>query len=195
MIVGVGGTTRPGSSSETALRIALEAARELGAETQIFAGRELSLPMYTPDTAERSLPTTALVSTLRQADGIVISSPGYHGSVSGLIKNALDYMEDLRDDERPYLEDRAVGCIACAAGWQAAGSTLVTLRSIAHALRGWPTPFGAMVNTTECRFSEGEAPPDVARQLHLIGAQVFEFARVRRASHGTGGDTRVRYAN
>ena len=71
---------------------------------------------------------------------IIVASPAYHGGVSGLVKNALDYVEDLRDAKRPYLDGRAVGCIACAGGWQAAVATLTGLRSISHALRGWPTP-------------------------------------------------------
>ena len=42
------------------------------------------------------------------ADGLIIASPGYHGGISGLVKNALDYVEDLRGDARPYLDGRAV---------------------------------------------------------------------------------------
>jgi len=36
----------------------------------------------------------------------------------------MDYLEDLRGDARPYLDDRAVGCIVCAHSWQATGSML-----------------------------------------------------------------------
>jgi len=57
----------------------------------------------------------------------------YHGSLSGLIKNALDSLEPLRDDVRPYLDGRAVGCIVVADGWQACGSALASLRGIVHA--------------------------------------------------------------
>src|SRR3546814_16888896 len=67
--------------------------------------------------------------------------------VSGLIKNALDYVQDMAKDERVYFEGRAVGLIAVAAGWQATGTTLATLRSITHALRGWPTPMAVAVNS------------------------------------------------
>ena len=76
----------------------------------------------------------------------MIASPGYHGSVSGMVKNALDYAEDLRHDERPYLEDRAVGLIAVAHGWQTAVGTLNQLRQVVHALRGWPAPLGVAIN-------------------------------------------------
>ena len=48
---------------------------------------------------------------------------------------------------RPYLADMPVGLIATAYGWQATGLTIAALRSIVHALRGWPTPFAAAINT------------------------------------------------
>jgi FMN reductase len=142
LIVGMGGTTRDGSSSEVALRVALKAAERAGAETVMLAGAALDLPMYAPERADRSSKARQLIDLLRRSHGVIITSPGYHGSISGLIKNALDYAEDMRQDDAVYFEGRAVGCIACACGWQATGSTLATLRSIVHALRGWPAPIG-----------------------------------------------------
>ncbi len=55
-----------------------------------------------------------MVDSIRQCDGLIVATPAYHGTLSGLVKNALDYLEELRDDERPYLDGRAVGCIVCA---------------------------------------------------------------------------------
>ena len=143
-IVGIGGTLRDGSSSERALQIALSEARRRGARTRIFAGGLLNFPAYDPATAMHGAGAMELIDALRRADGIIIASPSYHGAISGLIKNALDYTEDLRSDRRIYFSDRAVGTIICADGVQAMGSTLSTLRAIVHALRGWPTPFSAV---------------------------------------------------
>ena len=113
------------------------------------------------------------------ADGLIIASPGYHGGISGLVKNALDYVEDLRTDARPYLDGRAVGCVATAAGWQAAGSTLQALRAVVHALRGWPTPLGVAVNSELPVWSEDGTPADPAlvTQLEIVTGQVVGFAR------------------
>lgn len=149
LVVGIGGTTRAGSSTERALRHALAACEREGAETLLLAAGDLDLPMYTPESPERTPKALALVGALRRADGVVIASPGYHGGISGLVKNALDYTEDIRDDERPYFDGRAVGCIVCAYGWQATMTTLISLRSIVHALRGWPTPLGVVINSAE----------------------------------------------
>ncbi|MFD0392847.1 NADPH-dependent FMN reductase [Streptomyces nogalater] len=94
-----------------------------------------------------------LLSAIAGADGLVLASPAYHGGISGLVKNALDHVEELREDTRPYLSERAVGCVAVAHGWQGAVSTLAALRDVTHALRGWPTPLGAAINTSTARFS------------------------------------------
>jgi FMN reductase len=177
-IVGLGGTTRSDSSSERALRMALTAAERQGAEIALFGGPDLILPMYDPQNAERDARAQRLITALRRADGVVLASPGYHGSISGLLKNALDYIEDMRSDERPYLHGRAVGCIACAYGWQATGTTLNALRSIVHALRGWPTPLGIGINSGQTTFGPTGTCSDgrVIEQLDLLGSQVTEFA-------------------
>src|ERR1044072_3415205 len=151
-VVGIGGSLRASSQSERALRIALEGAEALGATTTVITGDDLVLPFYDPAIPERSPAAHRLVESLREADGVVLVSPGYHGTVSGLVKNALDYVEDLHADPRPYPDGRAIGCVAMALGWQAAVTTLTALRSIVHALRGWPTPLGAALNAAEVSF-------------------------------------------
>ncbi|MEU5693549.1 NAD(P)H-dependent oxidoreductase [Actinosynnema sp. NPDC020468] len=177
-VVGIGGSLRANSSSERALRIALSGAAEAGAKIIEVPGPELVLPFYDPSVADRPANALALTEALRRADGVVLVSPGYHGTVSGLVKNALDYVEDLRGDERPYLHGRAVGCISVAMGWQASVTTLTALRSIVHALRGWPTPLGASVNSREVEFDleGGCSDAGVAESLRTIGRQVAEFA-------------------
>jgi FMN reductase len=180
LILGIGGTPRRGSSSERALAISLKAAEDKGARTILLSGAELLLPMYIPGQPP-SDQASRLLAALRECQGIIISSPAYHGSISGLIKNALDYAEELRTDTRAYLDGMPVGCIACAGGWQAVGQTLAALRTIAHSLRGWPTPFGAVLNTSTALFDVEGNCTDVAtrRQLETVGHQVIDFVRMQ----------------
>jgi FMN reductase len=105
-IVGLGGTLRDGSSSQQALKLALDHAAHLGCDTQLFAGPDLNLALYDPRRQERSAAEAALVAALRRADGVIWSTPSYHGSISGLLKNAIDYIEDMNQDERVYLSGR-----------------------------------------------------------------------------------------
>ena len=181
LILGIGGTPRRGSSSERALAISLKAAEDKGARTILLSGAELLLPIYMPG-QQQSDQASRLLAALRECHGIIISSPAYHGSISGLIKNALDYAEELRADARAYLDGIPVGCIACAGGWQAVGQTLAALRTIAHSLRGWPTPLGAMLNTSAGLFDAEGNCTDMAtqRQLETVGHQVIDFVRMQR---------------
>jgi multimeric flavodoxin WrbA len=112
------------------------------------------------------------MAALRDADGIIVASPAYHGTVSGVVKNALDYAQDLVSDAQPYFDGRAVGLIAVAGGWQAAGSTLATLRSITHALRGWPTPMAVTANSSQALFDPDGllVDPGIEQQLEYHGA-------------------------
>jgi FMN reductase len=160
------------------LQIALAAAAEVGVRTRVLSGPDLVLPFYDAGELERDERAKTLVDAIRHADGLIVVSPGYHGALSGLVKNALDYVEDLRTDERPYLDGRAVGCVAAAQGWQASVTTLTALRSIVHALRGWPTPLGAAINSGDVTFDldGGCSDPAVAKTLRIIGSQVAEFA-------------------
>jgi FMN reductase len=182
-IVGIGGTTRANSTSERALTKALQAVERLGARTQLFGGLFLSkLPIYDPSTADASGELAELLEAVRTADGVLIATPGYHGSVSGLIKNALDSLEGLRDDVRPYFEGRAVGLIVTADGWQACGTTLAALRTTIHALRGWPTPLGVAFNPSAGPLFDqaGELCEERdARQIEMLSSQVVDFARMK----------------
>ena len=180
-IVGIGGTAAPSGSTEQALAIALRSAEARGALVQLIGGELLArLPHYlTPGTRE-SADARELVRAIRAADGLILASPGYHGSISGLVKNAIEYVEETSKDARVYLDGVPVGLIACAYGWQATGSTLATLRSIVHALRGWPTPMGAAIRTAGGLFKDGEcSDPAVKTQLEIVGRQVVEFAKLR----------------
>ncbi|MFD7990301.1 NADPH-dependent FMN reductase [Streptomyces mexicanus] len=182
-IVGIGGSARPGSTTERAVRIALAAAARRGARTRLIGGPDLVLPLYDAAEVGRSVRGRELVAAVASADGIVIGTPAYHGSVSGMVKNALDYVEELRADERPYFSERAVGCISVARGCQGAGSALAALRATVHALRGWPTPLGVTVTTEPTPFDSGERLDDLRtrERLELLGDQVVEFALMRRA--------------
>ncbi|MGE2836979.1 NADPH-dependent FMN reductase [Mycobacterium sp. SMC-4] len=185
-IVGLGGTLRANSSTERAVRHCLEAVERQGGRTRMFAGPDLDLPMYAPHQLERTPGALELVAALRDADAVVVGSPGYHGAISGLVKNALDYIEDLREDPRVYLDNTPWGCISCAYGWQAAVGTLTQLRSIGHALRAWPTPLGVAINSADPIWDSSGALADteqgkaVANQLELLASQLLAFAQTSR---------------
>jgi FMN reductase len=152
----------------------------LGMRTRLFGGLELAkLPHFAPDAPERTPEQAEFVGAVRAASGLVIATPGYHGGVSGLVKNAIDLIEDTRKDARVYFDGMPVGLIVAAGGWQAGGVTLTALRSIVHAMRGWPTPTGITVNTVAQRLFEDDgsiADPSVAGAIRAQAQQIVRLA-------------------
>jgi len=182
LILGLSGSPRMPSSTDRALRFALGHARAQGAATEVLTGADLHFPIFgTTDAVSPAV--QRFLDLYRRCDGVLLASPGYHGSISGLLKNALDYTDLLRDTGHAYLDGKAVGCIVCAHGWQATGTTLVALRSIVHALRGWPTPLGVAINSSQ-PFADADGncvDTTLGAQLQTVASQVIEFARMRGA--------------
>lgn len=178
-VVGVSGGVKAGSSTEQALEIALGGAQKMGARVELFGAEDIMrLPLYLAEGWRKSPVAARLVDLVQAADGLIIASPGYHGSISGAVKNAIDYIEETARDVRPYLTDVPVGLIGTAGGHQAAMGTLLTLRQIVHALRGWPTPLGVAINTRSTPFVDGSCDDGaIQKQLFTIGTQVAYFVR------------------
>jgi FMN reductase len=183
-IIGIGGTARPGSNTERALQATLTVAEQLGACTKLFGGEFLAkLPHYNPGTNIRTPEERELIAAVRAADGMIFASPAYHGGISGVVKNAIDLLEETAQDDRVYLDERPVGLIVSAFGPQAAGATLGAMRAVVHALRGWPTPLGVAINSTNGVFNPDGTTiePALAGNLALLGRQVMQFVHWRNA--------------
>ena len=71
-VLGIGGTTRAGSSSELVLRAAMKAIEGLGAETEVLAGPDMVLPLYAPENPERDPKAQRLIDLVRRADGVAV---------------------------------------------------------------------------------------------------------------------------
>jgi len=142
LLVGLGGSMREKSYSRAALREVLRIAEaEGGAATELLDVRELNLPMFVPDLPIAGYPSsqqaniTHFIEACRRADVMIWASPTYHGAVSGVVKNALDFMEFLSDDEPPYLQGRAVGLMTIPDP-----TTFGAMINAVHELRAWLAP-------------------------------------------------------
>jgi FMN reductase len=92
-IVGLNGSLRPGSYSKHALQIALKQAEQFGASVEFLDLQVLKLPFCNGAKAYSEYPDVEyLQSAVTKADGLILATPEYHGSVSGVLKNALDLL-------------------------------------------------------------------------------------------------------
>lgn len=179
-VVGVGGTLREGSTSLGALRRALEAAGAAGAETELVDLRPLGLPIYEPGRAleEYGPGVGRAVGKLRGADGVLISTAAYHGTLAGVTKNALDFAQFVSGGEHPYFGGKVVGLIPTAGGEQAGANATGAMVHVAHALRGGVAPLVVSVPKAWQRTDGSGNVTDEAygRRLDALGEMVVDLA-------------------
>jgi FMN reductase len=132
-IVGIGGSLRPNSYSQIALSLAGARVEALGAEMEILDLRTMQLPFCNGEDYPNYPDVEKLRSTVKQADGLILATPEYHGSVSGVLKNALDLM----DFEQ--LDGKVTGLISVLGG-QSNSNALNDLRVIMRWVHAWVIP-------------------------------------------------------
>lgn len=156
-VLAVSGSLRDGSYTRAACHYALDAAAELGADTDFIdlADPTVDLPLYDPDRDVEAAGNAAdLMARTRAADGIVLGSPVYHGSYSSAFRNFHDY---CGFDE---YEDSIVGLLVVAGGGTIA-STLDHMRITVRGVHGWVMPHQVGIRGARNKFEKQAAPdPD-----------------------------------
>jgi FMN reductase len=133
-IVGLLGSVRPGSYSRQAIQIALKQAERHGASVELLDLQVLNLPFCSGAKAYPEYPDVEfLQSAVANADGLILATPEYHGSVSGVLKNALDLLSFEQ------LAGKVTAAISILGG-QANSNALNDLRLIARWVHAWTIP-------------------------------------------------------
>ena len=131
-----GGSLRRESFNQKLAAIAAEGARQAGAEVTLIALRDFPLPMFDEDletAAGKPEPAVKLKALFREHHGLIIASPEYNSSVSGALKNAIDWVSRTDQDDEPALSALSgKTAVLCAASPGALGGLrgLVHLRAI-----------------------------------------------------------------
>jgi NAD(P)H-dependent FMN reductase len=118
-ILAFGGSLRRDSFNQKLAAIAAAGAREAGAEVTVIALRDYPLPVFNEDleTAE-GLPAAAkkLKQLFLEHHGLLISAPEYNSSITGALKNTIDWVSRAESDDEPtlsaYIGKTAVLCAA-----------------------------------------------------------------------------------
>jgi NAD(P)H-dependent FMN reductase len=179
-IVGVAGSLRTTSATRMAVRWALLGAEEHGAYAQVLDLAAYDLPFLGRE-QERTpmMAVERFLTDLRGADGILLGSPEIHGSISGVLKNALDLTN------RELFEGKMLGIIGVAGGRMGASETLNQLRTIGRSLHAWVVPTQVSIAAADEAFdSRGEpANQEVGERLKSVGRQVAHFARLHKCEN------------
>ena len=172
-VVGLLGSLRPGSYTRIALDIALQGATEMGAKTQLLDLSEYELAFCTgPDQGNYPADVYRLRDSVRKAQGIILATPEYHGSYSGVLKKALDLMGF---DEFAM---KMVGLVGVSGGAMGASGALASLRTVGRSLRAWVLPLQVSIAQGRNAFDKNGHLKDnqIHDRLLEIGRQVARFA-------------------
>ncbi|MBF2062978.1 MAG: NAD(P)H-dependent oxidoreductase [Calothrix sp. C42_A2020_038] len=133
-VVGIAGSLRADSYSQMALKVAAQRVQALGAEVEILDLRQMELPFCDGRDEYPDFPDVKrLQDAFQKADGLILATPEYHGSVSGVLKNALDLMSF------DQLSGKVAGLISVLGG-QSNSNALNDLRIIMRWVHGWVIP-------------------------------------------------------
>ena len=173
-VVGISGSLRPNSYTRLAVQIALRGATELGAEAHLLDLRDYGLIFCAGHLDDAGCPPDVLRlrHELRAAQGIILGTPEYHASFSGVLKNALDLMgfEEF--------EGKMLGLVGVSGGRLGAINALTSLRMVGHALHAWVIPEQVSVAEAQRAFgADGRLrDPRLEEGLKEVGRQVARFA-------------------
>ena len=183
-VVGLCGSRRQGSFTHVALQRAISGSQDAGAATAIYSLQSLDVPPFSPE----SPPTddvTMLTDQLQRADAILLGTPVYHGSYSGVLKNAIDH---CGFDE---FADKTVGLLAIAGG-RFPVTALEHLRSVCRALNAWVLPYEAAIPQSSETFHDGEIiEPLYAERVDELGQRLVEYAIIKPHQASFEGDENV----
>jgi FMN reductase len=173
-VVGICGSLRSGSYTRMTVRIALKGAQEVGARIQLIDLKDYQLVFCDGKEDQNSFPEDVfrLRRAVSQAGGIILGTPEYHGSFSGVLKNTLDLMgfEEF--------EGKMIGLVGVSGGQLGAVNALNSLRTVGRALHAWVIPEQASVPEAWNVFDESGAMKDAGleKRVKEVGRQVARFA-------------------
>jgi NAD(P)H-dependent FMN reductase len=158
------------------VEVALAGAAGLGVGTELIDLRDYNLAFA--GSGEDSEGAHRLKARVKAADGIILGTPEYHGSLSGVLKNALDLMGF---DE---FEGKMVGLVGVSGGRMGAQDALNTLRNVGRVLHAWVVPEQVAIPEAWKVFDSPDrtADPEIERRLREVGRQVARFAHLHKCA-------------
>lgn len=170
-VVAVCGSRREGSYTRQALQEALSGVDAVGGTTELLDLAEIDLPPLNPD-VDVAGDGDVVRRTIRDADAVILGTPMYHGSYSGVLKNALDY---CGFDE---FEDTTVGLLVVSGG-SFPTPALAHLRDVCRSLNAWVLPYQAAVPQTRTAFDDGGfTDEDLRERVRTLGVRAVEYATI-----------------
>ena len=179
-VLGVAGSMRQDSYSTLGLRMVLEEAKKYYSESYLLELRDISLPLYDPSGPSSNDPSfnnsnnvlEKITTALKWADALVLASPDYHGSMSGTLKNFLDY----------FWEDFAGKTFGYIIASHEKGLTVADqMRTAVRQCYGWSMPYNISINGEKDFDSEGNlVNPALVKRIKMLARDLVTYGALIR---------------
>jgi NAD(P)H-dependent FMN reductase len=179
-VLGVAGSMRQDSYSTLGLRMVLEEAKKYYSESYLLELRDISLPLYDPSGPSSNDPSfnnsnnvlEKITTALKWADALVLASPDYHGSISGTLKNFLDY----------FWEDFAGKTFGYIIASHEKGLTVADqMRTAVRQCYGWSMPYNISINGEKDFDSEGNlVNPALVKRIKMLARDLVTYGALIR---------------
>jgi NAD(P)H-dependent FMN reductase len=169
-VLGVAGSIRQGSYSTRALKIALEYAKKQGAEVRLLDLNTVVLPLYDPS-APASKEVEHTTEAIAWADAFILASPDYHGSISGALKNFLDYFYE-------EFAGKVFGYIV--ASHEKGLTVMEQMRTAVRQCYGWSMPYGVSINGPQDFTGDEIRNTRLSNRLHMMARDLVVYGKLLR---------------
>jgi NAD(P)H-dependent FMN reductase len=172
-ILGVGSSMREGSFGTRTLKTVLDAAGKHEAKTRLLDLRNIRMPMFNPDISnEYDEQMKKVIENVSWADAFVLASPDYHGSMSGAMKNFLDF----------YWEEFAGKTFGYICSSHEKGLTVMDqMRTAVRQCYGWSLPYGVSINGEQDFDEKGEIVDSLlVKRLKILARDLVVYGKLIR---------------
>jgi NAD(P)H-dependent FMN reductase len=178
-IIAISGSMNPNSTTKKATQIVVNAAKKAGGDVELIHLADFPLPIFDCRKDKTTYPENVhtLIRKVTEADGIILASPEYHGSISGALKNALDFVGGRE------MEGKIAVLLGTAGSALGATNTVNTLQQICRNLHAWPLPSSPSVPRSYDAFNEDGTLKDekLQERLEALGVRLINELRIRSA--------------
>lgn len=171
-VIGLAGEYRSSSKSGMLVNLALKMAKEQGADVEFWDLDERPLPLVGEEGCWAHPNVKAFQTLLEESDAFFLSSPEYHGTMSGVMKNTMDWMYDK------HVGGKVFGLMSTLGGVTNA-NTLNHMRISLRWLHGWPVPEQLAIGHVKEAFDEegGLVDEDLHQRLSKLVNSVLSAAK------------------
>jgi azobenzene reductase len=178
-LLGISGSMTTSSYSLKALEYVLNDAKNThGSEIEIFDLKKNKLPFYDPRLDKDPLITGLEKENIKKAklvvkwaDAIVLTTPDYHGSMSGVLKNFLDYFwKEFTGKTFGYI------CTSYEKGL----TVMEQMRTVVRQCYGWSMPYGISTSSHDFDKEGNIINPKLIPRLQMLSRDITHYGKIIR---------------